>query len=122
MRITVLEAGKTHELDKLMRAFARRDRFEAQGARRNQYVVEHGAPRQQRGLLEHDADIAARSGDDLALHLDGAGRRRNEASRNLEQRRLSAARGPEDRDEAATLDGQIERLDRGQRDLSRHDR
>ena len=55
-------------------------------------------------MLEHDAAVGAGAGDRLAVDADGAGLDRQEAADQIEQRRLAAAGGPEQRDEFAVAD------------------
>ena len=45
---------------------------------RQHHVGEHGAPRQQQRVLEHDADVAVRLGHLLAVDQDFTARRRQE--------------------------------------------
>ena len=70
-------------------------------------VSPHAAPRHERAVLEHDADIGARRVDDLAVDEDlpvGA----IEQPGNQEQKRgLAAPRRAEERDEFAGRDAEI---------------
>ena len=65
-------------------------------------VAAHRAPLQQRGVLEHVAEAGAVDGD-------RAGRRRVEAGGDPQQRRLAAARRPDDGDELAGRDAERRR-------------
>ena len=79
-------------------------------------VVEHAHVREQRIALEHHADVApgrADVGDVAVADQDAAGRRRLEAGDQAERRRLAAARGAEQGDEAAGLDGEAHVANRG---------
>src|SRR5215470_10486877 len=68
-------------------------------------VLEHRAPGKQRALLEHEGDLARhRSGDPLARDLDRAGRRRDQAADDVEQRRLATAARPDQAEELAARD------------------
>ena len=103
MRIGVLELEQADESSscsqRAMRCCCRiADNFE-----RKLYVVERGAPGQQRRLLEHEAELidAAGRGSGLAAHFDAAGGRRQEIADEAQQRALAASGRPEQRDEFA---------------------
>ena len=55
--------------------------------------------------------LAPQIGDVLAVDADLAGGRRLEAGDHAQRRRLAAAAGPEERDELAALDRELEVLD-----------
>ena len=74
--------------------------------------------REQRVILEHDADVALvrrHEGDVAVAEMDRAGRGLDEAAEDAEQRGLSGPRRPEQRDELTRRDLErdvIERADR----------
>src|SRR4051794_27752898 len=67
-------------------------------------VLPHGLPGKQRILLKHHAALGAGAVYLLAVDGDDARGRLEEARDRVEQRRLSAAGGPDDRDELARID------------------
>ena len=100
-------ALEAHEPDQLEEALARselsgRNRFIM--LERKQHVVEHARPRQQRRRLEDDAGLGARLAHRLAVDRDAARGRRDEAGDEPQQRRLAAARRPDEADELVAAD------------------
>ena len=98
---------------RLMRSIARGARFglvEPEDFGRQQDVVEHRAPLQQHGLLEHDADVAGRAQERRAVEQQLAARRPDERADQLEQGRFSAAGRADQRDEFVLLDREIDIL------------
>ena len=75
-------------------------------------VGEDVAPRQQQRVLEHDADIAVRLVDLLALDQDFAGRRRQQPGDHFQQRGLAAAGRADHDKELAGIDMKVERPQR----------
>src|SRR6185437_448911 len=71
-------------------------------------VVLDGAPRQQPEFLKHHGAVAARAGDALAVHQHVARIRFGQAEQNIEEGALAAAGRPDDREELALLDIDIE--------------
>jgi hypothetical protein len=66
--------------------------------------------RNRRVLLEHDADpVRHRAGDRLVLEVDRAGSRGREPRHQFEERRLAAARRPDDGKEFPGAQVEIER-------------
>jgi hypothetical protein len=112
VRVFALEAGQADHLD----VFAR-DGFEHRAVAlldldRHHHVLDDGAPGQENRRLEHDAELAARSAQLLAVHPDLAGGAIEDAGQDLQQRALAAAARADDADERALADGQV---DGGQR-------
>ena len=68
-------------------------------------VAPHGQPREERGLLEHEAGA-------LGADVDAAGRRLVETGDEVEQRALAAARRAEQADELALRDVERHALER----------
>ena len=79
---------------------------------RQHHVGEDIAPRQQQRVLEHDADIAVRLRDLLALDQDLAGRRRQQPGDHFQQRGLAAAGRTDHDKELALVDMKIQRPQR----------
>ena len=74
-------------------------------------VLGDGQIGEERVGLEHHADVAlvgAEHGDVAAVDPDLAGARRFEAGDHAQRRRLAAAARPEERDELAAGDGEVE--------------
>ena len=103
----VLEAGQVHALQHL------RDRRRGLGARhalqpqRQPDIVEDAGPGQQRRLLEHEADVGAVRRA-AAAPVEHAGGRRRQAGDQPQRRRLAAARRPEQAQEIAFADRQVD--------------
>jgi hypothetical protein len=105
--VLVLEALEAGQLEQAEGAPARRLPVEAQHLYRQHHVVEDVPPRQQDGILEDDADVAAGAVDGPPAQVHAAGGARQEAGQDLEERGLAAARLAHDRDELAL--GDVER-------------
>ena len=103
-RIVVLEAFEPDELEQVERALALRGADAAGDLGADQRIGEHGAPRQQAVVLEHEAAVAARAAHDAAVEQHLARARRLEPGDDAQERGLAAARRPDHRDEAAALD------------------
>jgi hypothetical protein len=76
-------------------------------------VAEHGLPAEQRQLLEDDAARRVGAADGRAVDRHLARRRLDEAREDVQERRLAAPRGADDRDELAAPGREVEPLDRG---------
>src|SRR5439155_16829505 len=74
-------------------------------------VAEHGPPGQQARLLEHHRPVRARARDRLAVQLEGAAGDRLQAVDGVQERRLAAAGGADDRDELARTNVQGDAVD-----------
>src|SRR5207244_778996 len=76
------------------------------------HVAERGTPRKQLGeVLEHHAAVEAMTADRLAADADLARGRGEKAGDDVEQGRLSAARGTDDAQELGGLDIEADALD-----------
>jgi hypothetical protein len=73
-------------------------------------IAQHAAPRIERVLLEHEAAVGAGAGDELAADQDAPAGRTREALQDAQQRGLAAARGPDDDEELARRDVEIDIL------------
>ncbi|BCG77381.1 hypothetical protein MesoLj113b_09230 [Mesorhizobium sp. 113-3-3] len=69
-------------------------------------ILDSGEGREQAGRLEHEADLARPQGLEWTQcgPFDAAGRRPVEAAKNMQQRRLAAARRSDERDPRARRD------------------
>src|SRR5207245_1892404 len=74
-------------------------------------VAAHGAPREERELLEDHAAVRPRPDDLAAVDTDLSGVRRDETSQNVEQGTLAAAARADDGDELAIGDGQARKIE-----------
>src|SRR4051794_12409484 len=90
------------------RAGALRLRHPAPSLERELDVALGGAPRQEGVLLEDDAAVEARPGDPAAVDAHRAVRRLRETADQVEDGRLAAARGPDERHELARGDAQVD--------------
>ena len=71
---------------------------------------------EQRVVLEHGVEVAVvrgESGDVRSAEQDGAGGRKLEPGDHAEHRGLAAARWPEEREELAVVDREVDAVDRG---------
>jgi hypothetical protein len=98
VRLLVHEAVEADPFQQLPRAVAVGVERAFQYADREQHVVERAFPREQRRILEHDANAGARSGHRRAADGNAAGRYRLQAADHHQESALAAAGGPEDRD------------------------
>ena len=105
-RVIVLEAFEPDELQQLHGALAvgRTDRAGDLAA--DDGVGEHGAPRQQAVVLEHEAAVGAGLAHGAAVEQHVARRRVFEAGDDAQERRLAAAARSDHRNEFAALDRQ----------------
>src|SRR5262249_16692195 len=106
-----LELDQLELLERNLLALAPADslHFQAEGD-----VAERGAPREQLGkVLEHHAAVETMAGHRLAADADLAGAGSEEAGDDVEQRRLAAARRPDDADELGGLDRETHPRDAG---------
>jgi hypothetical protein len=74
-------------------------------------VVDHRAPGKRRLFLEHHAECRVRAGNGFATDANAPLELGRQAADDVEERRLSAARRPDDRDELALLDGERHAVD-----------
>jgi hypothetical protein len=78
----------------------------------HEHVVERGAPVEQHRALEHDAEVGLRPVDDAAGDARLARAREVQPRDDAQQRALAAARRPDDREELAGADRQVDRVER----------
>src|SRR5690606_1915128 len=112
VRQRLLEARETGQRDERVRALVGAAPVHAPHLGLEQDVLAHAAPLQERGPLEREPDVALGSRDGLPVeaHLAlGAG---GEARDDLQQRRLAAPRGADDRHELARPDRQGDVVER----------
>ena len=110
--IVVLEAGKADHRDEMRRAFLGLAPADIEAFQPVEDVVEHGPPRQQRGVLEHHGAVRPRLRYLPAVDQDAAGGRGDQAVDHREERGLAAAGRPHDRDEFAGHDLQVHAVER----------
>jgi hypothetical protein len=118
--IVVLETGKpdaVHPFKHHLLAHLRRHAFLAQA---EGDVVDDGEPREERVRLEDHAAVGAGRAHRLAVEQDLAGGRLVEAGDQAQQRRLAAARRPENGDEIVVGHGKRGRLERACRRAAAH--
>jgi len=115
-RIARGEIGEAHETQYVTNAGVSLVPRQRRAAQPERDVVLDVEPWQRRVLLEDDADAVGRfSRDGLALERDAALGRRGQSGDDLEQRRLAATRRPDDGEELAASELEIERAERVQR-------
>ena len=85
-------------------ALARFPLVEAENFRRQQHVVENGAPLQQHGFLKDDADVARGMQERRAVEEKLAAAGPDQRADELEQGRLAATRRADEGDELVLLD------------------
>src|SRR5262245_61877746 len=104
MRKGILEAGQPDLLDVLARGlFTLLARYALQLQAEGR-VAQHGRPRHQREVLEHERAVRPGSGDRNAVHLDRSRRSVDESRDDLQCRGLAATAGADDAGELALRD------------------
>jgi len=93
--------GQAHEIEIARHRAAPRVRGHTRQAQTERHVAGHREPREEHVLLKDDAAIGAGSRDSAAVHEDLSGRGTKETGDEVQQRRLAAARWPENADELA---------------------
>ena len=110
-RTAIAEAGELDEIERVLHALRHLGCADAAHAQSERDVFGGGHVRKQRVVLEHDTDVAPEGrqvGDRAALQEDLAGRWWQETRDEAERGRLAAARGPEQRDELALLNREVD--------------
>ena len=102
--VVLLEAGQADHLDRRPGQLGPLPSVHAAQLGQQLDVPPDRPPRQEGGVLEHVAEVAA-------VDVDAAGRRLEQARGDAQQRRLAAAGGPDDRHELAGSDGERDLLD-----------
>jgi hypothetical protein len=110
-RVGVRETGEPDQLDEVLGMLARRAHRPALQLEAVDDVAHHGAPRQEIGLLEHHRPIASRSVDRAAVERERAAGDRKQAIDRVQERRFSAARRPDDREEFTLADVETDTID-----------
>ena len=106
-----LEARHAHHVERAAHARRHLGLGEAAHLQRKGDILADRHVREERVVLEHDADVAAvrrHAVDALAVERDGAVRRRLEAGEHHQRRRLAGARRAEQRQELAAGDVEVE--------------
>ena len=117
--IAVLEAVEADEIDERLRARLACVTRQPHSLETVKNVAAHRFPGKQREMLKHDATIRARRAHRLALDRDRAGLDREKAADQVQQRRLPAARWPEQGDEFAGTHIERDLLEREHRPSAR---
>ena len=109
------ERVELDELEHLLDALAAARAVPAQHLERQPDVLRHRAPVEEHGVLEDDPVVAVepRLRRGLAVDGDDAARRRHQVADHAQQRRLAAAGRPDQRDELAGPDVEVDVLERG---------
>ena len=113
-RPAAAEAAELHHVQRALDPLRDLVARHAAHRQREADVLGHRHVREQRVVLEHHADLALvrrQARQRLALEQDLAGGRRLEAGEHHQRRRLARARGPEQRQELAALDVEMEIVD-----------
>ena len=108
MRIALLETGQPDELDQTSHPSLAFGAGEPHDLQSMPDIPPHGAPRQDGELLKDDAALASRAAHRLAVALDRAFARPNEAGNRLEQRGLAAAARAHEGDELAGANSEVD--------------
>jgi hypothetical protein len=109
-RITLRELTQANHGQEINRTLPVAGRRQLAKFDRQQHVVEHGAPRQQHWRLEHHGGLLRWPAQWLAIQLDRSGGVGQQPGQHLEQSRLSAAALPDNRNEFAVIDIEVEAL------------
>src|SRR4051794_31357532 len=110
----VAEALKLDELQHLLHPLVPLIPLPACELERKRHVLRDGAPVVEHSVLEDDPEVvvASRLTRGLTVHRDRAVRRLDEIADDAQERRLAAARGPDERDELSLLDLEVDVLER----------
>src|SRR3954471_6046350 len=103
-RVALLEALEAHHLDIALRAALLLLARQAELLEAIAHIGANGAPGKEREVLEDDAAVGTRTRDRRAFDADRPVFYGQEAADQIEQRRFTAARRPEQRDEFAHAD------------------
>jgi hypothetical protein len=122
----VLEAFQPHQLQQRLGTMRRRVPLAPAAHLEGQRDVADGvAPEEEAGMLEHEAELARqpRAPGRSTAHLESAARGLEHIGHEAQQRRLAAARGPDEGDQLAAphLEGDaVERSDASRRRGEHH--
>src|SRR5450759_1459087 len=108
MRIAVLETAKTDQVDQTHDLFLPLDFGDTRDFETMADVSPHRAPRQDRKFLEYYSALAARLGHQFTVAVNRAFGRTDESGHRLEQCGLAAATGPDQSDEFAGANLQVD--------------
>src|SRR5918993_65991 len=113
-RVVLLEAGQLDEVDHLAHPGFAALPVPAGHLERERDVLRHGAPVVEHGVLEDDPVVAVESGPVRRLPVDEhlALARLDQVADDPQQRRLAASRGPDQGDELARLDVEVDPVER----------
>src|ERR1041385_3926712 len=114
----VLEAGEADLPDQVERAAPPLVLVDAANLERDLDVLDERAPGQQVVFLRDVTDIGVDAVDGAAGVADRPAARRQKTDDEIQERRLAASRGPDDRDELTLLNGEIHCVDRSEEHTS----
>src|SRR5690349_21028934 len=100
-RVALAEPGEAEPVEPFLGLGERPAPLDAAEAEAERDIVARRLPRQQRVVLEEDADLGPGEAG-----LDSAGQRPLQTDRGAQQARLAGARGSDQADKAAVLDGE----------------
>ena len=113
VRVALAEAGQAHQVQKLLGSLPALAFGNLADLQPDLDVLKHGTPRKQRIALEHHALLAVDAAGRLAVDADAAAALACQPGQHIEKRGLAAARGPEEGEELAFTDIEIEVLQGG---------
>src|ERR1700761_5195599 len=102
---------QTDKIEQLLRLVEIIPLFQPKGLDRKQDVASYRGPRQQRRLLKDDANIRTRTDHFFTQHGNTAFARTEKARSDVQERRFSAARWTDDRNELAFANRQRKTVD-----------
>jgi hypothetical protein len=108
VREPLVEPGEADKVEQLAGAVAVCRPGPAEDLDRQQYVVEHRTPRQQRRALEDQRDVPTWLHDGRSADEHLAARRRDKARNEPQQGGLPAARAADDRNQLAHVDVEVD--------------
>jgi len=112
--IEILKPGKAELCKELPRAGFGSSEVFSGDLWAKQSIFQRGAPRQEQVLLLHIGDVTA-IGDGSPVQIDRSRIRADQPGEDMQERRLAAAAGADERDELPRLDFQINSVQHGQR-------
>ena len=110
--IAVAETGQSDQIEQFPRAFAGLTPLQSFAQLQSiGDVVDHLAPWQQAGLLEHHGPVGSRARDVVAIEAKRAAVDGDEPGDGIEERRLAATRRADDADEVVARDVEAGAID-----------
>src|ERR687898_2626339 len=112
MRKVIFESCQSDQFDKVARPLYAVRIVVTLTLQPEGYVFQHCSPRHQTGILEHHATVRSRSGHGLTVYDELTGRGLEQAVAEIDESRLATAAGPDNGDELAVSNREIDVIER----------